>query len=135
MCGECYAYLTCIWCKKGLDKVDAKRCHEKKIRIACRNGKHCAVCTSCLENGLYLERSLFPGRPIYPGDLYEPDPWVMFNDIRCMYCGGCLTRDEKERHRLFCEDFWIFRHQVRGRCYLCTRHGSRPPYKETPAAV
>ncbi|AAN09915.1 putative transforming protein E6 [Rangifer tarandus papillomavirus 1] len=133
MCADYYEPLQCIWCKATLGKVEAKRCLEKRIRPACRDMKSYAACTHCLENALYLERTLFPGKAIHPGHLQQPDPWITQHVIRCMYCGGQLSRDEKERHRLFFENFWLFRSQVRGRCYSCTRDGARPPYEKSAA--
>ncbi|AAA66841.1 transforming protein [Odocoileus virginianus papillomavirus 1] len=130
MSADYYEHLYCVFCYCVLGKVEARRCYDKKIRTVVRGGLRCAVCTACLEKGLYLERVLNAPQPVYQGSIEEPDPFIQKACIRCMYCGGILTRDEKDRHRYFEELYVIFRNQVLGRCYTCTRHGMcSAPYR------
>ncbi|ABV27560.1 E6 [Capreolus capreolus papillomavirus 1] len=125
-----FTSLSCLWCKNKLKRVDALRCELKDIQPVTRDGFVFAACTGCLELALWMERNVFPGIVVHPGDCSSNPPWITSLRIRCMYCGAKLTADEKDRHRYFEEPYVSFRGRVRGRCYDCCRDGTRPQYKQ-----
>nr|WRU87536.1 E6 [Bovine papillomavirus] len=125
-----FSGLDCLWCREPLTEVDAFRCMVKDFRVVIREGCRYGACTICLENCLATERRLWQGVPV-TGEEAELLHGKTLDRlcIRCCYCGGKLTQNEKHRHVLFNEPFCKTRANIiRGRCYNCCGHGSRGSY-------
>ncbi|AAA66831.1 transforming protein [Bos taurus papillomavirus 2] len=128
--GNPFSGLACVWCREPLTEVDAFRCMIKDFHVVYRDGVKFGACTTCLENCLDKERRLWKGVPV-TGEEAQLLHGKSLDRlcIRCCYCGGKLTKNEKQRHVLYNEPFCKTRSNIiRGRCYDCCRHGSRSNY-------
>lgn len=111
-------------CDNPLGSVDVLRCQHKKLRVVDRGGKRYGVCTPCLETGLKIERHLY-GANITSVEQLERLAGQPLRRIllRCYFCGGVLTENEKKRHLFHKEGFLQTRHSFKGRCYDCYSDG------------
>ncbi|AXQ00531.1 E6 protein [Okapia johnstoni papillomavirus 1] len=127
--------LRCLWCKVDLSAVDAYRCKVKLCTPVFRRGERYGACTSCLETFLTLERVCYACSHVTAEDVYaETNVHTENLRIRCYYCGGCLTPNEKHRHETLGEPYCKIRGIIRGRCYLCAQDNARPIHNEKPAS-
>lgn len=119
--------LSCVFCKNVLSRLDELRCRQKRFNRIHKNGQYYGACSSCLENALTIERSLFPTSLVLPAALEVTSgrPWNKLI-VRCYYCGSPLSKDEKYRHILDSEPFVRARGTFKGRCNNCRSDGSRP---------
>ncbi|QMS92575.1 early protein E6 [Camelus dromedarius papillomavirus 3] len=121
--------LPCLVCKNPLGSVDALRCQQKKVNHVFRNGRWHGICTVCLEEGLRIERK-YCSKPILTVEELETEAKKPLRHIfmRCYFCGGLLSHNEKLRHLQSAEWFVKARNHYRGRCYDCYSDGRGTAY-------
>lgn len=117
----CDLTLPCIFCKVQISSLQLATFNERRLSLVWRGDRCFAACINCINRVAEIERLRY-FQCTLKGEYIEYFTQQALQDliIRCLYCMGLLTNEEKIDVIASGLNFYLVRGYWKGVCYNCS---------------